>query len=242
MSPGLTGQCMSAGLHRALDSGSISRVGRGRYVIGAVSEHRRRAHGLTGVLSHLSAAVHHGWKVKLVPTEAWITVPRTRHVRGSREGVRLHWAVLSVEELSAGVTSPLRTVLDCARALPFDEAVAVADSALRSGRVSKTALRAAAAAARGLGSSTVRRVARHADHVRSTRSNRSFGRWRSRPVSLRFRATRTRCMPRTGSSGCSGRGSPARSPLPRTIPRPPDARRTCNDTRPGRASGVSGRQ
>lgn len=153
-----------AGLRRALDSGSIIRVGRGRYVIGAVSEHRRRAHGLTGVLSHLSAAVHHGWKVKLVPTEAWITVPRTRHVRGSREGVRLHWADLSAEELSAGVTSPLRTVLDCARALPFDEALAVADSTLRSGRVSKTALRAAAAAARGPGSSMVRRVARHADH------------------------------------------------------------------------------
>ena len=153
-----------AGLRRALDSGSIIRVGRGRYVIGAVSEHRRRAHGLTGVLSHLSAAVHHGWKVKLVPTEAWITVPRTRHVRGSREGVRLHWVVLSADELSAGVTSPLRTVLDCARALPFDEALAVADSALRSGRVSKSALRAAAAAARGPGSSTVRRVTRHADH------------------------------------------------------------------------------
>src|SRR5664280_901428 len=59
---------------------------------------------------------------------------------------------------------PARTVLDCARALPFDEALAVADSALRSGRVSKTALRAAAAAARGPGSSTVRRVERHADH------------------------------------------------------------------------------
>lgn len=153
-----------AGLRRAFDYGSIIRVARGRYVIGAVSEHRRRAHGLTGVLSHLSAAVHHGWRVKLVPTEAWITVPRTRHVRGSREGVRLHWADLTAAEVSAGLTSPLRTVLDCARVLPFDEALAVADFAVRSGRVSKTALGAAAAATRGPGSSAVRRVARHADH------------------------------------------------------------------------------
>lgn len=32
-----------------------------------------------------------------------------------------------------GVTSPPRTVADCARWLPFDEALAVADSAMRAG-------------------------------------------------------------------------------------------------------------
>ena len=85
-------------------------------------------------------------------------------MRGSREGVRLHWADLTAAEVSARLTSPLRTVLDCTRVLPFDEALAVADFALRSGRVSKTALGAAAAATRGTGSSAVRRVARHADH------------------------------------------------------------------------------
>jgi hypothetical protein len=44
-----------------------------------------------------------------------------------------------------GVTDPVRTVIDCARDLPFDEALAVADSALRSGKVGPDALRQAAA-------------------------------------------------------------------------------------------------
>ncbi len=152
-----------ASIRRALCDGSIRRVGRGRYVVATVAEHRQRAHGLTGVLSHLSAAIHHGWKVKLVPTEAWVTVPRCRHVRGSRDGLRLHWSEVTAAEASAGVTSPIRTVLDCARVLPFDEALAVADSALRSGRVSKVALQRAAESTRGPGSTAIRRVAQHAD-------------------------------------------------------------------------------
>ncbi|HEY5483150.1 MAG TPA: DUF559 domain-containing protein [Propionibacteriaceae bacterium] len=151
------------GLRRALDSGSIIRVGRGRYVAAATSEHRSRAHALTGLVSHLSAAVHHGWKVKCVPAEAWVTVPRTRHVRAAPEGVRIHWADLPADEASAGVTHPLRTVLDCARVLPFDEALALADSALRSGTVSKEDLRSAAASTSGPGSAQIRRVTAHAD-------------------------------------------------------------------------------
>ena len=62
-----------------------------------------------------------------------------------------------------GVTTPLRTVVDCARALPCDEALAVADSALRCRSVGPAALQRAATSARGTGSSDVRRVARWAD-------------------------------------------------------------------------------
>jgi hypothetical protein len=40
-------------------------------------------------------------------------------------------------------TSPLGTVLDCARYLPFGEALAVADSAVRSGKVQPEILREA---------------------------------------------------------------------------------------------------
>ncbi|MDX6294410.1 MAG: hypothetical protein QOH50_3485, partial [Kribbellaceae bacterium] len=43
----------------------------------------------------------------------------------------MHWADLSVAEREAGVTEPLRTVLDCARTLPFGEALAVADKAVQ---------------------------------------------------------------------------------------------------------------
>jgi very-short-patch-repair endonuclease len=60
-----------------------------------------------------------------------------------------------------GVTTPLRTVVDCARLLPFDEALAIADSALRSGLVTREELDEVRV--RGAGAGAVRRVVRHAD-------------------------------------------------------------------------------
>lgn len=42
-----------------------------------------------------------------------------------------HWPRLVPADVRAGVTTPLRTVPDCARTLPFREPLAVADSALR---------------------------------------------------------------------------------------------------------------
>jgi len=130
---------------------------------GEVSTRLRQARTLCATLSHLSAAVHHGWKVKTSPLEVWVTVPRKRHVRVAVEGVQIRWANLSATERDAGVTGPLRTVLDCARVLPFDEGLAIADSALRSGMVTASSLRRAAANARGPGSIAIRRVAAHAD-------------------------------------------------------------------------------
>ena len=63
----------------------------------------------------------------------------------------------------APVTNPLRTTLDGARSLPFSEALAVADSALRSGLVTAIELQRAADDLRGAGRQRVRRVVRHAD-------------------------------------------------------------------------------
>lgn len=149
---------------KAVRTGEIIKVGRGRYALPATAEHRRIAHARTGVLSHLSAAQEHGWKVKNVPGRPQIGFPRTRHLRaGQREGIDPHWADLDKAELAAGVTSPLRTVLDCARTLRFDEAMAVADSALRSGKVDAAELRAGAAGLQGKGAGAARRVAAHAD-------------------------------------------------------------------------------
>lgn len=72
------------------------------------------------------------------------------------------YANLRDDEVSEGVTSPLRTVIDCARRLAFAEALAVADSALRSGLVTAAELQTAAQGVRGRGATQVRRVAQHA--------------------------------------------------------------------------------
>jgi hypothetical protein len=90
-------------------------------------------------------------------------VPRDRKVRG-RPGARVRYRDLAPEEVRRpGVTEPLRTVLDCARDLYWDAALAVADSALRSGLVDAQRLREEAGRARGPGSAQVRRVAEAAD-------------------------------------------------------------------------------
>lgn len=60
---------------------------------------------------------------------------------------------VSTAERRDGITSAVRTVLDCALKLPFDQALAVADSALRSGDVGRHELIQAATALRGPGSS-----------------------------------------------------------------------------------------
>lgn len=148
----------------AVRGGEILRVSRGRYALPSTEEHRRLAHARSATLSHLSAALHHGWKVKSVPALAQLTVPRHRRLReGQRDGIEPHWCDLDESEVQAGVTSPVRTVLDCARTLPFDEALAVADSALRSRRVHRDELRRGAAALTGPGAARARRVAHHAD-------------------------------------------------------------------------------
>jgi very-short-patch-repair endonuclease len=68
---------------------------------------------------------------------------------------------LAADDRADGVTTPVRTVIDCARRLPFDEALPIADSALRSGLVTREELDVVQV--RGAGAGSVRRVLRHAD-------------------------------------------------------------------------------
>ncbi len=151
-------------LRRATREGAILRVARGRYVLGSVTDHRRVAHQLAGAVSHLSAALAHGWKVKWVPDRPWVTVHRKRHLSPEQLATaRIGWSDLSARERATGLTDPLRTVLDCARVLPFDEALCVADSALRAGDVGARQLSEAAAGLRGPGSAAARAVAAVAD-------------------------------------------------------------------------------
>ena len=160
----LLGLTTGYAVRRAARRGRIVRLRRGRYGLPAVAEHRREAHRRTAVLSHLSAAAHHGWPVKHPPPQPWVTVPRKRHLTAAdRTGVHVTWRDLTPEEVEDGVTMPLRTVLDCALALPFDEALAVADAALRCGDVRPHELADAATALRGIGSPQARRVAAAAD-------------------------------------------------------------------------------
>ena len=74
------------------------------------------------------------------------------------------WASLGAEEISNGiVTTPGRTVMDCAKSMQFDEALTVADSALRHGNVTKARLIQLAEQVKGPGRASCLRVARQAD-------------------------------------------------------------------------------
>jgi very-short-patch-repair endonuclease len=121
--------------------GRIVRDGWGRYSLPGADEDRRAANRLTGVLCLQSAARQHGWKVKLQPDEPVIAVPRNRKLAPERRsGVRILYVDLPVEHVHGIVTSPAYTVLQCAARLPFDEALAIADSACRAGDVNSTQL------------------------------------------------------------------------------------------------------
>ena len=151
-------------IRRAVRDGVVERTRRGRYALPVAATHLREADRLSGVLSHLSAAVAHGWAVKNQPDRPWVTFRRGRHlVDADRSVVVASHGEVSAEEVRLGITSPVRTVLDCARRLPFDEALAVGDSAVREGDVTVMELRHAAASLRGPGAAQARRVALEAD-------------------------------------------------------------------------------
>jgi len=85
-----------------------------------------------GVTSHASAAQL--WLLYLVssPARPHVTVRRNRRMTlAASAGLVTHWSDLPDDDVDGLVTTPLRTVVDCARSMPLPEALAVADSALR---------------------------------------------------------------------------------------------------------------
>lgn len=159
----LVRRCSRADLERAVAAGDILRVGRGRFVVPEVEEATAVAHGLNGVLSHTSAALGWGWALKNLPGRPHVTVPTKRKVAAAaRRGVLLRRRDLLAEEVSDGRTSRSLTLEQCLRTLPFDEGLAVADSALRSGLLPGD-LQAIARDARGPGAPAIRAVANAAD-------------------------------------------------------------------------------
>lgn len=151
-----------AAVDRALACGDIVADARGRYALPATDSAVRRAHALSGVLSHTSAALWRGWEVTTVPPEPHIIVPRKRKVTAERRaGVRLHRDDLHPDDIDGIATGVDLTLTHCLRSLPFDEGLAVADSALRHG-VPPATLRRVAVSVLGPGSPQVRRIVREA--------------------------------------------------------------------------------
>ena len=136
----------------------VRRLTRGQYALPDADLARKRAAQLNGVVSHLSAALLHGWEVVEPPAWPWVTVPRNAKIK-DRGRVHLVYADLQ----DRVVTGCVRTVIDCGRRLPFSQALTVADSALRRGDVDQDVLVRAAAEVRGKGAARARRVAEHAD-------------------------------------------------------------------------------
>jgi very-short-patch-repair endonuclease len=124
----------------------------------------RAANALAGVASHRSAAMWWGWQQKVSDHRPEVTVPRNRRVPlERRHGLCVHWSDLERSDVEGLVTSRPRTLIDCLRSLPFDEGLAIADSALRNGSVDQRWLVELTASVRGAGAARCRRVAAAAD-------------------------------------------------------------------------------
>ncbi|MFT4010403.1 MAG: DUF559 domain-containing protein [Nocardioidaceae bacterium] len=122
-------------LRTALKHGLVVKAGAHGFALVTAQDALKLARAVNGVASHESAALYHGWEVKLTP-EPSVIVPRHRRV--SRHDARLgtiRYRNLEEHEHDGLATRKARTVIDCAKDLPFDRALAVADSALRHGDV-----------------------------------------------------------------------------------------------------------
>jgi hypothetical protein len=167
-------------LRRGLRSGDLARVRPGAYVPSPVRLDEPRArHRLLvaaalsraesgAAVSHISAAVLHRLPVWDVPLDQ-VQLTRARRTSG-RVGrmVHLHTAPLRADDVctidGVVVTSPARTVVDLARTVPFEHAVALADAAIHAELVNPLELGDALRRARGWpGVPAARRVMGFAD-------------------------------------------------------------------------------
>jgi very-short-patch-repair endonuclease len=150
----------------AVRAGRIVREAPGRYALPTAEEARRAAHRLSGVVTGPSAAAAHGWETKVPPPRPDVTVPAKRRVSPDRRrGVDLHWRDIDSDDVWNGILRAGPTVIDCARRLPFDEALAIADSALRHGNVTPQGLLALARQVPTTGRRQCLRVAHEASEL-----------------------------------------------------------------------------
>lgn len=145
-------------LRRLLHTGELNALRPGAYVHGpppgdVAARHLLLVHAARAelapdaVVSHVSAALLHGLPVWGIPL-GQVHVTRARR-SGGRRGARVHvhTAPLDRDEVvtigGVAVTSMARTLLDLARVVPFEQAVAVADAALHRHLVGPSDLAAA---------------------------------------------------------------------------------------------------
>lgn len=141
----------------ALERGEVERIALGISALPGLPAEELAVVAYDGVLSHLSAAQALGLPLLMAPEKPHVILPPKRHPRPGPPAV-LHWADTTSGERRKRITSLLRTVVDCSRTLPFSEALAVADAALATGRLSQDELLAAADAIRGHGRPNARRT------------------------------------------------------------------------------------
>lgn len=151
-----------ADLDIELAAGRITRLRRGTYALGDLDRVRAQAQAAAGTVSHLSAALHHGWKVKHAPDKPTVTLARNRSLPEG-DALTVFWQDLGPLKVHRGVTRPVETVMGCARAYDFDVALCVADSALREQAVTRQQLQDAAARSPRTGRAKALRVADAAD-------------------------------------------------------------------------------
>lgn len=150
-------------LDEAVESGRLVRVARGRYAVAGVHRGTELALKVAGHVCLASAALAHGWKVKTVPGLPQIAVPKDRRIgAATRALMGIHWVDLRDDQIERLATNAATTLAMCGRRLPFDEALAIADSALRDG-FPALALQQLGDRAAGPGSARLRRVVAHAD-------------------------------------------------------------------------------
>ena len=140
-----------------LEAGELLRIVRDRYALPSVDEADRIAAEVGGVLAMTSAAIRHGWSVKEVPDRPHVMVSRGRRLPTGYRAATVHRDELQDADIAGGATKPAITLAHCLRRLPFDEALCVADSALRSG-FPRRKLLAMVDSARGPGSAQMVRV------------------------------------------------------------------------------------
>ncbi len=135
-------------VRRLVRDGELSAVRRGAYVRGAVPGAPELRHlaavaaagrqlGAGSVVSHVSAALVHGFAVWRVPLTR-VHTTRDRRTGGRVDpSVHVRAAPLDADELERVggllVTGRARTVADVLRTVPFEQGVVVADSALAAG-------------------------------------------------------------------------------------------------------------
>jgi very-short-patch-repair endonuclease len=147
-------------IRAALSGGDIIRVAKGVYALPQAPPALAAARSHGGVVSHVSAALHWGFGVIDEPLLPHVTLLPKQVRRRTGLPCTLHWADVPALD---DVTTPIRTVIDCIRTLPLAQALAVVDSALRSGIVDEDELLHAVAQLRGPHRRRIQRVAGLAD-------------------------------------------------------------------------------